>query len=66
MMQIPLSNSQASLGNEKNYDHFFKIILLGAYCAGKTSILERYVYNSFPSNNIATVSSLYLSYYMYL
>ena len=67
MMQIPLSNSQASPENEKRkYDHLCKIVLLGESGTGKTSILERYVNNSFPSRFIPTVSSLYLVSCMYL
>ena len=65
MMQIPLSNSQASSGNKKQYDFMYRIILLGADYTGKTSILERYVNNSFSFAPTATVSLLYLSYYMY-
>ena len=65
MMQIPLSNSQAFSGNEKEeYDRLCKIILLGAEASGKTSILERYVKNSFSDSDHATVSSLYSSYYI--
>ena len=49
-MQIPLSNSQASSGNEKKeYDRLCKIVLLGESRTGKTSILKRYVNNSFTS-----------------
>ena len=66
MMEIPLSNSQASSGNEmKQYDFLCQLILLGADWTGKTSILGRYVNNYFSSDVPATVSSLYLSYYMY-
>ena len=67
MMQIPLSNSQASSGNKKKqYDFKPKIILLGTDYTGKTSILRRYVDNSFSSNVLATVSSLYLIKLLYV
>ena len=61
MMQIPLFNSQTSSGNgKKQYDFTYKIILLGATCTGKTSILKRYVNNSSSSTSPLYVLVAYL------
>ena len=32
---------------QPNYDHLFKVVMLGAYGSGKSSILMRYIYNEY-------------------
>ena len=41
--------------NRNNYDVSFKVITIGNSGVGKTSILERFVYNRFNENTMSTV-----------
>lgn len=50
-----LLTTSISTPTSDNYDYIFKIILIGDSNTGKTSILNRYVYNKFEERYICTI-----------
>ena len=52
----PKNDSEAKMFSTKNI-YNFKIILLGDSCVGKSSILRRYVHNSFTCSSNSTIAS---------
>ena len=43
------------MNNDSNYDHIFKILLLGDSAVGKTCVLLRYSDDTFNDNHISTI-----------
>ena len=52
---------QRALEMSKNYDHLFKIILIGDSGVGKTCILCRFANDEFNKSHISTIGKLKLS-----
>ena len=46
---------ESPIRNSKNYDHLFKIILIGDSGVGKTSILARFVGEEVLKSHISTI-----------
>ena len=41
--------------DRKNYDHFFKMVLLGDSCVGKSCLLVRFADDEFNQNYVSTI-----------
>jgi GTPase SAR1 family protein len=39
----------------KDYDHFFKMVLLGDSCVGKSALLVRFADDEFNENYVSTI-----------
>ena len=42
-------------GRKKDYDHFFKMVLLGDSCVGKSCLLVRFADDEFNMNYVSTI-----------
>ena len=40
---------------QRNYDHIFKVIIIGSSSVGKTALLRRFADNEFNENYISTI-----------
>ena len=50
-------NTYEDLGIELQYDHLYKIIIIGDTCVGKTAILSKYLKGVFPTSPLSTVAT---------
>lgn len=48
-------SSKHSTRSRKDYDHFFKMVLLGDSCVGKSCLLVRFADDEFSSNYVSTI-----------
>jgi len=47
--------SLSSRAKKKDYDHFFKMVLLGDSCVGKSCLLVRFADDEFNMNYVSTI-----------
>jgi len=41
--------------NNKNYDHLFKLLLIGESCVGKSAVIKRFADDKFSASSTSTV-----------
>lgn len=52
-----LPSSPLDISMAKNYDHLFKVILIGDAAVGKTCILCRFAHDEFKPTHLSTIGS---------
>ena len=50
-------NTYEDLGIELQYDHLYKIIIIGDTSVGKTALLSKYLKGVFPTSPLSTVAT---------
>lgn len=50
-----IQNLKMTSKARKDYDHFFKIVLLGDSCVGKSCLLVRFADDEFNQNYVSTI-----------